>query len=140
MSGELYAQAAAIPYRFDADGRLETLLIRKAHKKKWGIPKGLIDPGQTPEETAAKEAMEEGGVAGQLSDEPIGYFAFKKWGGICHVTVFALHVTEVHDDYPEQGRRVREWLPLTTAAETAGRKKLRKLLLKLPRAIKKTTH
>jgi len=48
---ELYAQAAVIPYRFDADGRIEVLLIRKAEKTKWGIPKGLIDPDMSMRDT-----------------------------------------------------------------------------------------
>jgi phosphohistidine phosphatase len=136
VPSDLYAQAATIPYRFDANRRLEVLLIRRFNKKRWGIPKGLVDPGSTLEETAQREALEEAGITGELSDKPIGYFAIKKWGGICHVSVFLLRVTEVHDEYPEKDKRERQWFPLTTAAETAKRKKLRQLILELPQLLK----
>ena len=40
------AQAAAIPFRTDPQsGRLEVLMIRRRDGRKWGIPKGLVDPG-----------------------------------------------------------------------------------------------
>lgn len=32
----------------------------------WALPKGLIDPGETPSETAVREAAEETGVAARL--------------------------------------------------------------------------
>ena len=132
---ELYSQAGVIPFRTDAAGRLEVLLIRRTDRKKWGIPKGLIDAGSTPEDTALDEAAEEAGIAGDLSDEPVGYFAFKKWGGICHVSVFLMRVTEVYPQYPEQNRRSRRWFPLDAAAEIARRKKVRALIAELPQLI-----
>ena len=32
----------------------------------WALPKGNIDPGERPEETAVREALEETGVHGHL--------------------------------------------------------------------------
>ncbi len=140
MSTELYAQAGAIPYRYDSDGRLEILLIRRLDKEKWGIPKGLIDAGATPRETARAEAIEEAGVAGVLSDQPVGFFSFnkRKWDAMVHVTVFLLRVTEIQPEYPEQYRREREWFPFNTAADTAGRAQLRELLLQVPKFIRES--
>jgi len=129
---DLYSQAGAIPFRRNDAGEFEVLLIRRVEKTKWNIPKGLVNPGQSLEDTARHEAAEEAGVAGELSVQPIGYYSFKKWGGICHVTVFLLHVTEVHDEYPEQPRRQRRWYSLEAAAEAARRKKVRKLIAELP--------
>ncbi|NLE59791.1 MAG: NUDIX hydrolase [Planctomycetes bacterium] len=138
MSTEIYAQAGAIPYRYDPSGRLEILLIRRLDKERWGIPKGLIDPGVTPRETARAEAIEEAGVVGTLSDQPVGFFSFnkKKWDAMVHVTVFLLRVTEIQAEYSEQYRREREWFPFNTAVETAGRKGLCELLLEVPKLIK----
>lgn len=136
MSTEIYAQAGAIPYRYDANGRLEILLIRRIDKERWGIPKGMIDPGATPEQTAHAEAAEEAGVSGELSAKPVGFFSFSKWEGVVHVTVFLMKVTEVRVEYPEQYRREREWFPYSTAVENAGRKRLRELLLQVPMLIK----
>lgn len=136
LSTEIYAQAGVIPCRFDSTGRLEILLIRRLDKEKWGIPKGMVDPGASPRDTARAEAAEEAGVGGELSDEPVGFFSFRKWEGTVHVTVYLMRVTEVLDDYPEAYRREREWFPFTAAVETAGRRRLRELLLQVPRLIR----
>src|SRR5207247_418978 len=50
-------QAAAIPFR-RVDGQLAICLIRKLTLP-WGIPKGRVEPGETPEQTALREALEE---------------------------------------------------------------------------------
>ena len=51
-------QASAIPYRL-RDGQPEFCLITSISTGKWGFPKGIVDPGETPEETAIKEALPE---------------------------------------------------------------------------------
>ena len=136
MTKELYSQAGALPFRVNGAGELEVLLIRRVEKDKWGIPKGVVSPGRSLEETARHEAAEEAGIAGELSVQPVGYYSFKKWGGICHVTVFLMRVTEIHDRYPEQTRRQRRWFSPTAAVEVARRKRIRSLITELPRLIK----
>ena len=39
----------------------EVCLIRKKQSTAWGIPKGLVDPGDTHEETALNEAWKKPG-------------------------------------------------------------------------------
>lgn len=133
---DLFSQAGALPFRINRAGQIEVLLVRRVEKDKWNIPKGLIGPGKTLEETARHEAAEEAGVTGQLSTQPIGYYSFKKWGGICHVTVFLLRVEQVLPEYAEQDRRERRWFPLDVAADEARRKAVRQLIADLPRLIK----
>jgi len=53
------AQACVIPFRRDGD-EIVFCLITSLKKKRWIFPKGIIDPGETPEETALKEALEKG--------------------------------------------------------------------------------
>ena len=98
-------QAAALPLR---NGRICLVTSRSA--KRWVIPKGLIEPGQSAGETALQEAWEEAGLAGLLEPEPIGSFLYEKYGGTCHVTVFRMHVSEVAQDWPEREFRQRSWL------------------------------
>ena len=35
----------------------------------WALPKGLVDPGETPAETAVREVLEETGVGGRLVEK-----------------------------------------------------------------------
>ena len=51
-----------LPWRL-RDGKLEVLLIKQfAHKDSWGIPKGHVHEGETPEQCALREVREEAGV------------------------------------------------------------------------------
>jgi 8-oxo-dGTP pyrophosphatase MutT (NUDIX family) len=111
---EMYVrQAAALPLR---NGRV--CLVTSSNSKRWVIPKGLIEAGQTAGETALKEAWEEAGLVGALRPEPIGSFLYEKWRGVCHVTVFAMDVTEMKQNWPECCHRQRIW---TTPEEAIAR-------------------
>ena len=62
--------AGTLLYRW-RDGVLEVLLVHPSgnynRRAPWGIPKGLIDPGESAEQTARRETLEETGVtAGAL--------------------------------------------------------------------------
>jgi phosphohistidine phosphatase len=123
------AQAAAIPVRKDAKtGRLQVLLLRRRDGRKWGIPKGLVDPGYSHAQTAAKESLEEAGVEGVVGDTPVGEFTYDKFGGTCLVRVYVLHVTRALDHWDEQSLRERRWFDAREAAAVAGRPAVRELI------------
>jgi len=111
---ELYKQAAAIPFR-EKDSNLEILLITSRNKKKWIIPKGLIDPGDSAPFTALKETIEEAGVKGEVFPEIIGTFEYLKWGGVCKVSVFAMQVDTIMDAWEEMAFRKRRWFDIEDA-------------------------
>ena len=98
-------QAAAIPV---CDGKI--CMVTSSNGRAWVVPKGMIEPGQTAGETALQEAWEEAGVAGVLHSEPIGSYVYEKNGGLRHVTVFLMQVTEEANDWPESFIRSREWV------------------------------
>ena len=52
-----------------ADGRV--LFIRHLYRKRWGVPGGLLQRGETPSEAACREVLEEVGVAIELIGEPV---------------------------------------------------------------------
>ncbi len=106
-------QAAAIPVY---EGKV--CLVTSSSGRRWVIPKGVIEPGQSAGETALQEAWEEAGLSGVLHSEPVGSYLFDKNGGLCHVTVFLMQVTEEADDWPERPSRQRVWLPLDDAADS----------------------
>src|SRR5438552_18596277 len=93
-------QAGVIAVR---SGRI--CLVTSSNGKRWVIPKGLIEPGQTAGETALQESWEEAGLAGTLSAEPIGSYLYDKGGSTCHVTVFLMQVSDVAQDWPDCGVR-----------------------------------
>ncbi|MEM7296487.1 MAG: NUDIX domain-containing protein, partial [Pseudomonadota bacterium] len=71
------SQFGALCYRV-TDNRVQILLVTSRRRKRWIIPKGWPEWGQTPAEAAATEALEEGGVKGQVSDAPLGIYSYVK--------------------------------------------------------------
>jgi phosphohistidine phosphatase len=124
-----YQQAGALPYRV-LDDELELLLIT-SRSGRWIIPKGVIEPGATAAATACNEAYEEAGVIGAVSAQPLGAYQHKKWGGVCNVSVFSLHVATILETWPEAATRRRRWWPQSVAAQAVGRAQLRALILGL---------
>ena len=77
-----YRQSSVLPYRLIGN-RVEIMMITSTKRKRWILPKGIVEPDMTPAESAAKEAMEEAGVEGEVSPVSIGKYHYKKWGGLC---------------------------------------------------------
>jgi 8-oxo-dGTP pyrophosphatase MutT (NUDIX family) len=123
-------QAAAIPVR---DGRV--CLVTSRGGRRWVVPKGRIEPGQTAGEAALTEAWEEAGLVGALTAEPLGSYHYEKFGLPHHVTVFVLAVTGQHDDWPERAERRREWVSIPVARGRVEEPGLRDLLRLLRRAV-----
>ena len=111
-----YFQSGAIPYRQGYEGP-EILLITNRKGTRWGIPKGIHEPGYSAPASAAKEAFEEAGVLGDVADDVLGTYTIEKWGGRCAVTVFPMRVTCVLTDTEwEESHRERRWVRADRAA------------------------
>ena len=108
-------QAAAIAVRRNGQG-LEVCLIRKKTSKQWGIPKGIVDPGDTHEQTALNEAWEEAGLKGRLLGDAIGTYEYEKWYTTFMVAVYVMEVLEQHDEWQEAPDRERRWTSIGEAA------------------------
>ena len=122
-------QTALIPFRFRDKG-LEILLITSIHKKKWIIPKGIVEEGQTDRETAHNEAFEEAGIGGNLLPDLWGSYEEEKWGGLCRIKVFAMKVRSLADHWPERDLRSREWFEARKAAQLLANKELKRIVRK----------
>lgn len=115
-------QYAALPYRVRDDGQYEVMLITSRTTRRWIIPKGWPMGDKPPHKVAAREALEEAGIEGQIGKKPIGHYHYKKLltnGNIvhCRVEVFALHVEKQKSAWPERKVRERQWLSVEDAAE-----------------------
>ncbi|MDY7109135.1 MAG: NUDIX domain-containing protein, partial [Planctomycetota bacterium] len=57
----LYNQSAVIAHRME-DGELRLALITSMSGRRWVLPKGVIDPGESAAGSAQREALEEAGL------------------------------------------------------------------------------
>ncbi len=122
-----FRQSSVLPFRIGKKG-LEILMITSMKRKRWIIPKGIVEPDMTPAASAAKEALEEAGVEGDVLDQSIGSYHYKKWGGLCRCDVFPMRVTKIHDTWLEKDERSRKWVPANTAVKRIRHKKLRAII------------
>jgi 8-oxo-dGTP pyrophosphatase MutT (NUDIX family) len=72
-------QAAAVCYRL-RNGEIEFLLVR-TRGERWTFPKGSIEAGLTPAQSAALEAYEEAGVHGRIEEEAFARYVRTKRAG-----------------------------------------------------------
>jgi len=133
-SNWIYNQSGVIPFRREKDG-VQIMLITSRRRKRWVIPKGIVEPDLTPQESAEKEAFEEAGISGKISQETIGEYSYDKWGGTCTVKVFLLEVGKIFEDWPESFFRTREWLSLDQAIERVDEQELKDILRSISRYI-----
>jgi 8-oxo-dGTP pyrophosphatase MutT (NUDIX family) len=116
-------QAGAVPYRLTRAGP-EFLLVTSRRTGRWLFPKGGLMSGRTPWESAAQEALEEAGVEGVVSDQPLGSYKARRIRGqrteTIAVTLYLLEVTRQLDRWDEKAQRQRRWADLETAIALLG--------------------
>ncbi|MBF0455703.1 MAG: NUDIX hydrolase [Magnetococcales bacterium] len=125
-----YDQSAVIPYRVEGEV-LQILMITSRRKKRWIIPKGIVESDLSPADSAAKEALEEAGIKGEVWPLSLGRYSYPKWGGVCRAEVFAMAVSEVRERWDEAFRD-REWVDLAEAIERVKESELKEILATLP--------
>ncbi len=121
-----YRQSAVVPL---VDGKV--VLITSRRRKRWIVPKGLLEPGMTPAESAAKEALEEAGLTGKVRPGSVGRFNYRKWGRTYRVTVYLLDVKKMHDEWDEMHFRKRVVLSPHKAAARVEEPELRRIIERL---------
>jgi 8-oxo-dGTP pyrophosphatase MutT (NUDIX family) len=124
-------QYAALPYR--QSGELNILLVTSRETGRWVLPKGWPMKGKKPQTAAAREALEEAGVIGQIAKRPVGAYPYAKrlaGGGSvdCVVDVFPLEVQRQLKRWPEQNERVTQWFTPLEAARAVHEPELAQLI------------
>jgi 8-oxo-dGTP pyrophosphatase MutT (NUDIX family) len=116
--------AGGVVFREGARGR-EFLLIRPSSGlDQWVLPKGHIDPGETPEETAPREIREEAGVLAQIVRE-LARLPQSTRSGPALVVWYLMRFER--ETEPEEDRETA-WFPHAEAIERASFENARELL------------
>lgn len=66
---ETVQAAGGVVSRAGRDGALEVLLVHRPRYDDWTIPKGKLEPGETHEQAARREVLEETGLDCELGRE-----------------------------------------------------------------------
>lgn len=109
-------QAGVVPYRINKKGRIQVLLVTSRNHDRWVFPKGTIEKNETPAQCALREAGEEAGIFGEIESACLGRYRYDKFGSPREVDIFLMRVDEVHDAWPEDHQRDRDWFTLEEAA------------------------
>jgi 8-oxo-dGTP pyrophosphatase MutT (NUDIX family) len=99
-------KAGVVVYRHNDEGGIEALLISaRKFPGSWVLPGGTMEPGETPQQTAARECREESGV---LID--IGEYVGKTRANDCHYTFYLAEPRGTTAEH-EPDRQLK-WVPL----------------------------
>lgn len=126
-------QVAALCWRQGPKG-VEILLITSLTTGRWILPKGWPKMGLSGGATALEEAWEEAGLRLEgRSAKKVGSYRYQKRlrGDVpvpARVDVYAVKTPPLLDDYPEAGKRRREWFAPHEAADLVDEPDLARLL------------
>ena len=81
--------AGGVVYRKTPKGKIRVLMVHRQQYDDWTLPKGKADNGESPEETAVREVLEETGQRCRIV-APLGATRYRVQGGVKEVHWFAM--------------------------------------------------
>lgn len=107
-------QVAALPWRRKGE-RIQVMLITTRETGRWILPKGWPEVGEELHIAAAREAREEAGIEGMVTNIETGRYYYSKVSSNgenmrCEVMVYSLEVNDVVSKWKEKGQRSRKWV------------------------------
>ena len=84
--------------------------------------------GETSNETAVKEALEEAGLRGRIIGEPLGVYEDFKWGRPLLASVLMMTVTHCENEWNESDVRDRCWVSFDRALQMISRPEIRRFV------------
>lgn len=81
--------AGGLVFRRSPKGKLKVLVAHRPRYDDWGLPKGKADKGETPQETAIREVLEETGFHCRIV-APLGVTRYRISNGVKEVIWFAM--------------------------------------------------
>ena len=138
--------AGCVIFRPAGDG-VEVALIQPRDREAWALPKGVIEPGETAEKAAAREALEETGLSGDIvaKIDTIKYSYVAKWEDpptriFKIVTFYLLRCTG--GDVSKHDKEVDQvaWFPIRDAFRMSTYKQEKDILHKAQALIEQAKH
>ncbi|MFT4532437.1 MAG: ADP-ribose pyrophosphatase YjhB (NUDIX family) [Candidatus Saccharimonadales bacterium] len=125
--------SGGVVWRKNSRGKVEILLIQDA-KDRWTIPKGHIEEGETPKETANREIGEETGLKEMKMQGWIGKinFRYRRQQSLVLMTteIFLVQAQGDTDDItPEEWMKGIKWFPATEALDKIEYEDIGKIML-----------
>jgi len=126
------AQAGSVVFKSHRAAPRVLLIKARRNPQLWIFPKGHIEAGETPRETALRETREEAGVAAEIVSG-LGSLEFESGRDLVHVDYFLVRWTA---DVPTHEHRERRWCTVEEASELLSFDGARALLAKAARGWK----
>lgn len=119
---EIQISAGGLIYKKEGH-QIKVCLIAKKNKQIWALPKGRVDKGETPEETAVREVREETGCEVKLKeriDEINYYFHLRENDVLYHKYVYFYLMPLVKENAYQRDQEADEvrWFTLGEAQKT----------------------
>ncbi|NOZ29519.1 MAG: NUDIX hydrolase [Chloroflexi bacterium] len=135
MTTRFQLSAGGVVCRRSPEGEIEVALIATKGGERWGLPKGLVEKGESLEETALREVREETGLEAEIVDrlEPIEYWYWWEEEGekVCyHKKVYFFLMCHRGGDVSRHDFEVDDvrWFPIDEAIERASHRTERQVL------------
>jgi|ERR1043166_543373 8-oxo-dGTP pyrophosphatase MutT (NUDIX family) len=104
-------EAGAVLVRFRSIEPELLLVTTRSTREEWSFPKGHVEPGETAQEAAVREAREESGVVGEVICG-LGASRFQHGGREVEVAYYLLDA--ISETEAGEGRRIR-WVSMPEA-------------------------
>jgi 8-oxo-dGTP pyrophosphatase MutT (NUDIX family) len=116
--------AGGVVYRRSDDGVEVVLAARRTRRGDlaWGLPKGLVEPDEAPEETAVREVREETGLDAEIDSSLGDIRYFYVWEGVRvrkSVRFFLMRATGGDVSNHDHEMEDVQWFPLSGAVRRA---------------------